>query len=208
MKRNHFATMFAVLSSFAAASALAANAQSYQVTGGNVGFLAIGKPSAIKIRGKGSAPQGQIQISGKEVSGELTFDENSLNTGIDLRDRHMKEKYLQTDKNPTAKFKITKLTLPRDFTPSGFSAEKLPMEGDLTLHGETKPVKGTATIISNAGAATGHVEFGTQITDYKIDIPTYMGVKVADHIDIDVDVQAKAAESSPASAPAQGTKKK
>jgi polyisoprenoid-binding protein YceI len=202
MKKTHVASVVAVLSSFAAAGTFAA-AQNYQVTGGNVGFLAIGKPSAIKIRGKGAAPQGQIQINGKEVAGELSFDENSLNTGIELRDRHMKEKYLQVDKHPTAKFKITKLTLPRDFTSSGFSAEKLPLEGELSLHGETKPVKGTATITSNAGAATGHMEFGTQISDYKIEIPNYMGVKVADHVDIDVDVQAKEAET-----PAQGTKKK
>jgi polyisoprenoid-binding protein YceI len=215
MKRNYIMSMYAEiagLSFLIVSTAFGAPSQSLQVTGGNVGFLAIGKPSAIKIRGKGAAPQGQIQINGKEIKGELTFDENSLNTGIELRDHHMKEKYLETGKNPTAKFKITKLTLPSEFKSSGFSAEKLPMEGDLTLHGETKPVKGAATISSNAGVATGHIEFGAQITDYKIDIPTYMGVKVADHVDVDVDVQAKpsteAPTSKPAPAPTQGSQKK
>ncbi len=198
-------TIAAVLTSLFALSTFAASEQTLPITGGSVGFLAIGKPSAIKIRGKGAAPQGEIHIAGKEVTGEFTFDENSLTTGIDLRDHHMKEKYLQTDKYPTAKFKITKLTLPSDFSPNGFKAEKVPLEGELTLHGVTKPVKGTATIASNAGNANGHIEFETQITDYKIDIPSYMGVKVADQVNVDVDVQAKAGASAPAS---QGTPKK
>lgn len=190
----------------AAGSAFAAAGQTLQVVDGNVGFLAVGKPSAIKIRGKGAAPKGDLHIAGKDVTGDLNFDVNSLNTGIEMRDRHMKEKYLQVDKFPTAQFKITKLALPADFTPNGFRADKVPFEGDLTLHGVTKPVKGIATISGNAGSTTGHMEFRTQITDYGIEIPNYMGVKVADKVDVDVDVVAK--PTAAPSATHQGTKKK
>lgn len=196
----------AVLTSLVSISSFAAAGQTFQVVDGNVGFLAVGKPSAIKIRGKGAAPKGDIQIAGKDVTGDLTFDVNTLNTGIEMRDRHMKEKYLQVDKYPTAKFKITKLMLPADFSPNGFRADKVPFEGDLTLHGVTKPVKGIATISGNVGTTTGHMEFGTQITDYGIEIPNYMGVKVADKVDVDVDVVAK--PTAAPSATAKGTKKK
>jgi len=192
MKAIRIALSIMTLGSLMSFSAFAESGLPFQITDGNVGFLAIGKPSAIKIRGKGTAPKGAILVAGKDIQGEFTFDENSLDTGINLRDRHMKEKYLQTEKYPTAKFKITKLTLPAEFAATGFKAENIPVEGDLTLHGITKPVKGTATIACNSGVATGHIAFGTQITEYGIEIPSYMGVKVADHVDVDVDLQAKA----------------
>lgn len=211
MKVRYAHSAVAVLSTFFTLSAFAADSQTLQVVDGSVGFLAIGKPSAIKIRGKGTPPKGEVQVAGKEVTGELTFDETSLNTGIDMRDHHMKEKYLQTDKYPTAKLKITKLVLPSDFSLNGFKADNVPMEGELTLHGVTKPVKGTANIAGNGGVATSHVAFGAQISDYSIEIPTYMGVKVADHVDIEADIVAKPAAEKPSAAttPAtKGTKKK
>jgi polyisoprenoid-binding protein YceI len=196
MKNFGMASAAALIFASTALSATPPSGQILKITEGSVGFLAIGKPSAIKIRGKGTSPQGDIQIAEKNVTGEFTFDENSLNTGIELRDRHMKEKYLQTDKHPTAKFKITKLLLPSEFNPNSFNAERLPMEGELTLHGTTKPVTGTATIGSKSGHATGHIEFGTKITDYGIEIPTYMGVKVADQVNVDVDIQANSQGSN------------
>jgi polyisoprenoid-binding protein YceI len=168
-------------------------AQDLNVTGGAVSFIAIGRPSAIKIHGKGPAPEGQLHVKGKEVTGSLSFDLNSLDTGIGLRNRHMKEKYLQTDKYPAAQFTITKMMLPSDWKLDGFKADQVPVEGKLTLHGQTQPVKGTADIRSNSGTAFGHVKFTTSIPDYKIDTPNYMGIKVADSVDVDVDVEAKPA---------------
>src|ERR1700743_1526023 len=65
---------------------------------GTVTFLAVGKPSAIKINGTGEAAKGSLTLAAdNKASGVLTFNLKSLNTGIDLRDKHMKEKYLQVD---------------------------------------------------------------------------------------------------------------
>jgi polyisoprenoid-binding protein YceI len=210
MKTYRMAVIPAFVCGILSSAAFAAPEQALNVTGGSVSFLAVGRPSAIKIRGNGSAPQGDIHVAGKDITGELTFALDSLNTGIDLRDHHMKEKYLQTDKNPTAKFKITKLTLPAPFSESSFKADNIPVEGELTLHGVTQPAKGTATIACNSGNATGHVEFSTNISDYKIEIPNYMGIKVADHVDIQVDLQAKPTltQAAAAAQKTSGTQKK
>lgn len=73
-----------------------------QKDSGSVEFLAIGRPSAIKIRGKGTAPEGKVTlVSDKEnriARGTLVFDMTSLDTGMDTRNEHMKEKYLETGK--------------------------------------------------------------------------------------------------------------
>src|SRR5688500_7674882 len=77
--------------------------------GGAVEVLAIGKPAFIKIRGKGAPPSGEIRIDGKKVSGAFEFDVASIDTGIGLRNEHMRDKYLHVKEHPKAKLEITQL---------------------------------------------------------------------------------------------------
>ncbi len=82
-----------------------------------------------------------------EFEGEFTFDENrpsknkvivdidvtSLDSMHAERDKHLRgKKYLNTEKFPTAKFVSTK------YVPTGDKTANL--QGNLTLHGTTKPV--------------------------------------------------------------------
>ncbi len=71
--------------------------------GGSVETLAIGKPSFIKIRGKGEAPKGELIVEGKKASGNFEFSIASLDTGIELRNEHMRDNYLHVKDHPTAK---------------------------------------------------------------------------------------------------------
>ncbi len=99
----------------------------------------------------------------------------TLKTGIALRDRHMREKYLQVEKYPDAV-----LELP-------WSAVKLPSDGQtvdgtatgkMTLHGQTHDVQ-VSYRVSRSGnryQVSGNVPL--KITDYGIDIPSYLGITV------------------------------
>src|SRR5689334_7763540 len=69
---------------------------------GEVEFRAKGHPNAIKIVRKGSAPHGVLNIEGQKVTGKVSFDLSSLDTGIKLRTRHMREKYLEVERFPEA----------------------------------------------------------------------------------------------------------
>src|SRR5579884_3274798 len=115
---------------------------------GNVEFRASGHPSSLKIVGKGSAPHGNFNVAGNHVSGVVTFDLNSLDTGIDLRTHHMKEKYLETGKYQQAKLTIQQMQLPQDLAGERFAAD-VPFTGKLSLHGVEKPVSGTAHLDKN-----------------------------------------------------------
>jgi hypothetical protein len=116
----------------------------------SVEFLAVGNPSAVKIRGtmknETNAPalKGQLLIDGNNITGETSFRLESLDTGIDLRTKHMKEKYLETQKFPLATLKLKKLELPEPFTGQKLSKKDLPFAGGLTLHGVTHDLTGTA----------------------------------------------------------------
>src|SRR5262245_62020670 len=69
---------------------------------GSTEFHAVGRPSMLKITGKGPGPKGEIKAEGSKVTGSFSVDLNAVTTGISMRDHHMKEKYLQTDKFPNA----------------------------------------------------------------------------------------------------------
>src|SRR4051812_34300287 len=79
---------------------------------GTVEFNATGRPSALVINGKGAAPKGKVAVNGTSVTGSANFDLTSLDTGINLRNDHMKNKYLEVSKYPQATLTIQKLTLP------------------------------------------------------------------------------------------------
>jgi polyisoprenoid-binding protein YceI len=169
------------ISSFAAA-------ENIQVNKGHVEFLAIGKPSAIKIRGKGDALQSQLAVKEKKLSGHLVFDLSSLDTGIDMRNNHMKEKYLETGKYKNAEMDLVPVDLAQDVCKDDMKLEKVPFEGKLKLHGVEKPVKGDFDLKSQKGQGQANVRFKLNISDYQIEIPVYMGIKVADQVENTVEL--------------------
>ena len=165
-----------------------AQAATVQTTKGHVEFLAVGKPSAIKIRGKGDDLKSELQVKDKTVTGKLTFNLDSLNTGIDLRDNHMKEKYLETGKFKNAELDLKPVTLAQDPCKEDIKAEKVPFEGTLKLHGVEKPVKGDFDLTSKAVTGNSKVHFDSNISDYGIEIPVYLGIKVADKVENTVEL--------------------
>ena len=82
---------------------------------GQVQFKTIGRPSALKIVGKGPAPKGQLNIDQNgNIKGQFDFELATLDTGIGLRDRHMKNKYLEVGKFPKAAITIQEMKFPNE----------------------------------------------------------------------------------------------
>jgi len=160
-----------------------------------VDFLSIGHPAAIKIRGEGSKMQGQLTVADHAVSGKLTFDLDSLDTNIDLRNKHMKEKYLETSKFKNAELEIEKLNIPDKILNADASDVQVPFTGVLTLHGVKQAVQGTSEIRLDKTKLSGKAEFEIKLSDFKIEIPTYLGVTVADVVKVSVALAADGKES-------------
>ncbi|MGE3974389.1 MAG: YceI family protein [Bdellovibrionales bacterium] len=163
---------------------------------GEVKFLAVGRPSALKIKGEGAAPTGEFKETAGKVFGSVDFDLHSLKTGINMRDEHMKNKYLEVDKhNGLANLKLENLELPGDIVSgSQSSKEGLPFKGKLSLHGETKDVQGTYNLTKTATGYDVLAKFNLKLSDYKINIPSYAGITVAEDINVEIKttaVQAK-----------------
>ena len=165
-------------------AALKLNAKSEE---GHLEFMAIGRPAMIRIKGESGGPEGSIEIAAEKVTGQFKFSLNSLNTGIDMRDQHMKEKYLETGKNPEASLMIEKMVLT-----DSVQGKDVPFSGQLKMHGLSKPVTGIASYETKDKNKSTHVEFKIHLSDFGISVPSYAGVTVADEVQIKMDLQLKA----------------
>jgi polyisoprenoid-binding protein YceI len=176
---------FLILLHFALPALALASVTKLTPQGGSVEALSVGKPSFIKIRGKCEPAKGELQIDGKKAGGVFEFQVATLDTGIDLRNEHMREKYLQVREYPTAKLEIKDLRLNDEFSLAHPKISEQPFEGSLTLHGVTKPVRGKFTVGENRGVAA---DFKIKLSDFNVEIPKYLGVTVADEVNVEVKI--------------------
>jgi polyisoprenoid-binding protein YceI len=175
-----------------AKSAFAADAMMLDLDhgAGAVTFDAVGKPSALKIHAKGAAPKGRFKVTEGKVSGVATFKLDSLDTGIGMRNDHMKKRYLETAKYPEAKLTLADLPLPSGFATSDFSAKDLPFKGMLSLHGVEKPVEGTLQLDREGGDLAINAVFPLKIEDFSIKSPSFAGITMASDVSCAVEIKA------------------
>ncbi len=163
-------------------------AGSIQFTGskGETEFSAVGRPAMIKIKGIGQGPDGIITYTGDLISGTVKVDLNKLTTEIDLRDDHMKNKYLEIQKFPTADltFKNFKISTAVDQLPD--SETEMPFTADFTMRGKTKSVTGKMKIKKSLKMISGQAEFSVKIMEYLETLPSYAGIKVAEDVSIKI----------------------
>jgi len=160
----------------------------------SVAFVAIGRPSAMKIHGEKAKPEGSVIFSTDGVgSGQIKVDLDEFTTGMSLRDRHMKEKYLETTKdgNKFATIEISKVDFPSDFWTTQKTGE-FPFQGTLNLHGSKKAIDGKLKVTERkTDQIQGSSVFSIKLTDYGIQIPSFSGITVAENVEIQVSFEAK-----------------
>lgn len=166
-------------------SSLVAEAVTLEAAKGRTEFLAIGRPSAIKVNGTGKGPTGALTVKKSEwdyvLNGEAVVDLSSFETGIETRDSHMKEKYLETDKfqNATLTFKDVKI--------ASAIIEKggeVKVDAPLNLHGLTKPVSVTIKFSAKDADVKAESNFTVKLTDYGIPIPKFTLITIGDEIQV------------------------
>lgn len=177
--------------SLQASAEVSSQSKIYHIKDGQVKFRAKALPGSLAIEGQGVKPVGQIVVlsapssaAAVAVKNTETNDKNELGaieaslegftTGIDLRDRHLKEKYLQVPQYPKAILGLTTLNL-----------ETKTFSGDLNFHGEKKLVQGT--FIKDKNKVTS--VFTIKLSDFKVTPPKFMGVSVDDEVVVTVEME-------------------
>ncbi len=158
---------------------------------GNSEFIATGKPGFIKIDGLGNGLSGRLELSGNLVSGQMSFPLNSLDTGVSLRDKHMKDEYLEVQKYPEAQLNILGVKLSSDPIKDGYTQKKVPFNGILTVHGVKHAVSGLIDLDTKSGVTKGDATFAIKISDFGFPEPKFMGMKVNDDVQLKIHIEAK-----------------
>lgn len=147
-----------------------------------VKFQATG-PAGFKMEGT------THDLAVNEDAGKLAFAVKlaTVKSGIDLRDKHMCEKYLHCDKYPEAKLVVDKsaLKLPDAGAESAGSAP-----GQLTIHGQTKPVTVAYKVKRDGNSYNVHASTHIKYTEFGVEQAGYGPVSVKPDVDIVVDFKA------------------
>jgi hypothetical protein len=146
-------------------------------------FLAVGQPGFIKIKGKASVPQGQLVLAQGEWSGELKLPVDELDTGLNLRNQHMREKYLKSQSYPFIVLKLVKQKVDPSWTFDQGQKASGQLDGVVRIMEQESPVQVHYQIDGNNKVKA---DFKIKISDYAIGTPEFMGVKVADHVEVQV----------------------
>jgi polyisoprenoid-binding protein YceI len=151
---------------------------------GHVSFLAKGHPALISIDGVGKGLSGELTEVNHALVGTLSFNLNTLDTGISLRNTHMKEKYLDTKDHPNALIIFSNFVLPKN------QEKSFPFTAELELKGIRKPVTGIATVQDENGKSKIFAEFPIQLSQFDVNTPSFKGITVAEEVKIKIEVSA------------------
>ncbi len=144
------------------------SAQEFKTTNGNVEFLS--KASFNEFTGTSDHLNGLMDLTKKTF--DFYLDLNTLKTGIGLRDRHMRENYLETKKYPFAEFSGM---IQEPFTLQIGESREVTAKGKFKIHGVEKniSVPGKLTAVSDSELRL-EAEFKLMLTDFNISIPSVM----------------------------------
>ncbi len=137
----------------------------------DVHFLATG-PAGLKIVGQTTKLVAHLEGDQLVISVPL----DTVDTGISLRNTHMKEKYLDTKTHPNAELKVPLAALKE--------GKSQPLKGVFTVHGKSKEVSAMFDAAKNGDALDVNGLFEFNLKHYDIDVPNYLGVTVKPDVQV------------------------
>lgn len=105
----------------------------------------------------------------------------------ELMQEHFNENYMESNVYPKSSFKgkitdISKVNFKKD------GQYQVEVEGEITIHGVTKPLKTPVTIEISKGVPTAKAKFKVLTADFNIAIPDLVKEKIAKEIEITLDI--------------------
>lgn len=134
---------------------------------------------------------GYVLWSGDDIADSSEFyfevDLNSLDTGIGLRNRHMRDDYLETDKFRFASYsgEIIKVET------KASDSLHIQAAGTFKLHGVEKPLNLAITVKKTGELYLAEAQFIVALTDYDIKVPKLMFMKVDENMAVFVNINLK-----------------
>ena len=137
---------------------------------GPAGLAIVGTTTGVTVSDDGSTVSVAVPLA-------------TLDTGISLRNRHMREKYLDV-----AKFPFAVLAVPRGAIkfPTGGAEVKSTAPATITLHGVSQPVTIQYSARNDGGTYRVVGTAPLNINSFGIQVPSYLGITVKPDVTVEV----------------------
>jgi polyisoprenoid-binding protein YceI len=117
--------------------------------------------------------------------GTFAVDLRTLDTGIGLRNEHLRNNYLEVDKGSGYDQAVVSEIELKGLNPDA-PAGKGSFTGSLSLHGVKKAVAGSVDVRPAGGGLRVRASFPVSLSDYGIPEPRYMGIGVKNTVQVEV----------------------
>lgn len=190
------------LATLLCASTLLAASRTYNVTSDGKNYAMFTSEATLEtIHGRTTGVSGTIAAdpaNPADAKVDVSIDLNTLDTGIGMRNEHMRTKFLNVEKFPTATFKAVSVSGPKTIAPN--SPADITVSGDLTIHGVTKRVTAPVRVVlipeseltkSSRGPGDwihATTEFPIKLSDFDIQVPQTLGMKLSNDVKLKLDL--------------------
>jgi flagellar basal body rod protein FlgG len=153
------------------------NGQNYMSKDGSIEIYA--ETSLLTIDGKTQTAGSIINSATGDVVASILV--TSFKFKEALLEEHFNENYMESHKFPKAQFKgkITNWNTVKLTTDGSYP---ITIEGDLTMHGETRPLKTTGNLVVSGGKISANTEFFVSLENYKIKVEESYKDRIPDKI--------------------------
>ena len=118
-------------------------------------------------------------------TGELVFNVlvKSFHFKRALMEEHFNENYMESTQFPKASYKGKITNLPA-INPAADGQYAIQTEGELTMHGVTRPVKASGKLVVQKGKISTQSTFKILLADYGIKVPSVVADKISKEVTI------------------------
>jgi len=158
-------------------------AQQFKTESGKIEFVS--RASIETFSGTSNTLTGLIDLEKGSV--DFYIDLNTIKTGIKLRDEHMRETYLETDKYPFAEFTGSM----NGFNIAVADTQNVIVTGNFTIHGVSKPRTIRGRVHYSPESLYIDAAWEVLLSDHAIDIPKVLFLKLADNQQVTIQATLK-----------------
>lgn len=166
-----------------------------EIGGGSIAFDVGTNVSAISVHGESKALKGRVRV--RDGAEGLRLDDleavvpvESLNTGLKLRDGHMRKYIFQTPEGqvPDVRFAAEHADCP---AARAGGQSTCTVAGVLTIRGTPRPFVIELSVSKENGLFHVRGDADVRLSTYGIERPTQFGVRTADEVNLHLDLSAR-----------------
>ena len=156
--------------------------------GGDSKVVFTSKAPTETFQGKTDRMEGTLTLDPSAVRDSITVhlevDLASLDTGKKMRNQHMRENHLETDKFPKAIFDGAAVLSPAGAKLEAGKTVEFQIEGTFAIHGVSRrlrcPAQATYAPAGKGGKIAFSAQFNVALPDYQIKRPEFLFLKLAE----------------------------